>query len=82
MLASFEEALRFGGLGAVVGEVVRFPMVASRGLQLAAESSGTMGLAICRWRRQTEVTDFGLPTAAATRWRIFVLPSERSRFQT
>ncbi|TAY79754.1 ImuA family protein [Rhizobium ruizarguesonis] len=76
VLESFEEALRFGGLGAVVGEVVRLPMVVSRRLQLAAEGSGTIGLVIRRWRRQTEAGDFGHPTAAATRWRISVLPSE------
>ncbi|KQS91046.1 damage-inducible mutagenesis protein [Rhizobium sp. Leaf391] len=76
VLESFEEALRFGGLGAVVGEVVRLPMKASRRLQLAAEGSGTIGLMIRRWRRPTEVGDFGHPTAAATRWRISVLPSE------
>ncbi|WP_334543868.1 ImuA family protein [Rhizobium leguminosarum] len=76
VLESFEEALRFGGLGAVVGEVVRLPMTISRRLQLAAEGSGTIGLVIRRWRRQTEAGDFGHPTAAATRWRISVLPSE------
>lgn len=75
VLASFEEALRFGGLGAVVAEVVRLPMVTSRRLQLAAEGSGTIGFALRRWRRQAEASDFGLPTAAASRWRISVLPS-------
>jgi protein ImuA len=75
VLASFEEALRYGGLGAVVAELVRLPMTASRRLQLAAEKSA-LGLVIRRWRRQTEASDFGLPTAAATRWRISVLPSE------
>lgn len=77
VLEGFEEALRFGGLGAVVAEVVRLPMVASRRLQLAAESSGTIGLIVRRWRRQTEAGDFGHPTAATTRWRISVLPSEQ-----
>ncbi len=76
MLASFEEALRYGGLGAVVAELVRLPMTVSRRLQLAAEKSGTLGLVIRRWRRQSEASDFGSPTAAATRWRISVLPSE------
>jgi protein ImuA len=76
VLASFEEALRYGGLGAVVAELVRLPMVASRRLQLAAESSGALGLTIRRWRRQTEASDFGMPTAAMTRWRVSVLPSE------
>ncbi|TAZ43716.1 ImuA family protein [Rhizobium ruizarguesonis] len=77
VLEAFEEALRFGGLAAVVAELVRLPMVASRRLQLAAEGSGTIGLVIRRWRRQTEAGDFGHPTAATTRWRISVLPSEQ-----
>lgn len=76
VLEACEEALRFGGLGAVVAETVRLPMVISRRLQLAAEGSATIGLIIRRWRRQTEAGDFGHPTAATTRWRISVLPSE------
>jgi protein ImuA len=76
VLASMEEALAFGGLGAVVGEIVRLPMVASRRLQLAAEKTGTMGLVVRRWRRQVEASDFGQPTASTTRWRVSVLPSE------
>ncbi|MGZ8350093.1 MAG: ImuA family protein [Allosphingosinicella sp.] len=75
VLACFEEGLRHGGLGAVVGEVARLSMTASRRLQLAAENSGTIGIAVRRWRRQTEAADFGQPTAAVTRWRISVLPS-------
>src|SRR3977135_1178858 len=50
ILACFEEGLRHGGLGAVVAEVVRLPMTASRRLQLAAEESGTIGIALRRWR--------------------------------
>ncbi|MDP9762498.1 damage-inducible mutagenesis protein (plasmid) [Rhizobium ruizarguesonis] len=76
VLASMEEGLSFGGLAAVVGELVRLPMVASRRLQLAAEKTGTMGLVVRRWRRQTEASDFGNPTASTTRWRVSVLPSE------
>lgn len=76
VLACFEEGLRHGGLGAVVAEVARLSMMASRRLQLAAEGSGTVGMAIRRWRRQTEATDFGQPTAATTRWRVSVLPSQ------
>ena len=76
VLASMEEALSFGGLGAVIGELVRLPMVASRRLQLAAEKTGTMAIVVRRWRRQTEANDFGQPTAATTRWRVSVLPSE------
>jgi protein ImuA len=48
VLASMEEALTFGGLGAVVGEVVRLPMMASRRLQLAAEKTGTLGMVVRR----------------------------------
>lgn len=74
-LACFEEGLRHGGLGAVVAEVARLTMTASRRLQLAAEGSGTIGIALRRWRRQAEASDFGQPTAATTRWRISALPS-------
>jgi protein ImuA len=75
VLACFEEGLRHGGLGAVVAEVARLPMTASRRLQLAAEGSGTLGIALRRWRRHTEAADFGQPTAATTRWRVSALPS-------
>ncbi|RWE49851.1 damage-inducible protein [Mesorhizobium sp. M8A.F.Ca.ET.208.01.1.1] len=75
VLACIEEGLRHGGLGAVVGEVARLDMTASRRLQLCAEESGTIGLALRRWRRQTEAADFGQPTAASTRWRVSVMPS-------
>jgi protein ImuA len=76
VLASMEEALSYGGLGAVIGELVRLPMVASRRLHLAAEKTGTICLVVRRWRRQSEANDFGQPTAATTRWRVSVLPSE------
>jgi protein ImuA len=75
VLACFEEGLRHGGLGAVVAEVARLPMTASRRLQLAAESSGAIGIAVRRWRRQAEAADFGQPTASVTRWRVSALPS-------
>src|SRR5262252_5729791 len=52
LLACFEEGLRHGGshrgLGAVVAEVARLSMTASRRLQLAAEGSGAIGIAIRR----------------------------------
>lgn len=76
VLACVEEGLRHGGLGAVVGEVAWLTMTSSRRLAHCAEGSGTVGLALRRWRRQTEAADFGQPTAATTRWRISVLPSE------
>lgn len=75
VLACFEEGLRHGGLGSVVAEVAQLSMTASRRLQLAAEGSGTIGLALRRWRRQVDASDFGQPTAASTRWRVSVLPS-------
>jgi protein ImuA len=74
-LICFEEGLRHGGLGAVVAEVARLSMTASRRLQLAAEGSGTIGIAIRRWRRPAEAADFGQPTASVTRWRVTALPA-------
>jgi protein ImuA len=79
VLICFEEGLRHGGLAAVVAEVARLSMTASRRLQLAAESSGTLGIAIRRWRRPTEAADFGQPTASVTRWRVTVLRQPRCR---
>ncbi|WP_426387595.1 ImuA family protein [Sphingobium sp. R-21] len=76
VLSCFEEGLRHGGLGGVVAEVARLPMTASRRLQLAAESTGTIGIAVRRWRRPAEASDLGQPTAAATRWRVTAVPSE------
>lgn len=75
VLASMEEGLRHGGVAAVVGEVAQLTMTASRRLHLAAKGTGAMGIAIRRWRRQRDASDFGLPTASMTRWRISVLPS-------
>ncbi|TBN37717.1 damage-inducible protein [Paracoccus subflavus] len=75
VLACMEEGLRHGGLGAVVAEVARLSMTASRRLHLAAKGSGTTGIALRRWRRQQDPCDFGQPTAAMTRWRVSVLPS-------
>ena len=75
VLACMEEGLRYEGLGAVVGDIARLPMTASRRLHLAAKESGTIAIALRRWRRQSEASDFGQPTAAMTRWRVSVLPS-------
>jgi len=66
VLACFEEGVRHGGLGAVVAEVARLSMTSSRRLSLAAEASGSIAIAVRRWRRQTEAADFGQPTASAT----------------
>lgn len=75
LLLCFEEGLRHGGLGAVVAEVARLPMTASRRLQLAAEAGGTLGIALRRFRSRTEANAFSLPSAAVTRWRVSVRPS-------
>ena len=75
LLACFEEGLRHGGLGAVIADVANLDMTSSRRLQLAAEQSGSIGIAIRRWRRQADALDFGQPTAAVTRWRVSVMPS-------
>jgi protein ImuA len=75
VLACCEEGLRHRGLGAVVAEVAGLSMTASRRLQLAAEGSGVIGIALRCWRRQADAAAFGQPTAAVTRWRVSPLPS-------
>jgi protein ImuA len=75
VLAVMEEGLRHGGLAAVVGEVRRVPMAATRRLQLAAEEGGTMALMLKRWRKSDE-DPLAAPSAAVTRWRIGCAPSE------
>lgn len=75
VLASMEEGLRHPGLAGVVGEVAKLSMTASRRLQLAAEKSGQMAVAIRRWKRTADAADLGRPTAAFSRWRVSALPS-------
>jgi len=74
VLAVMEEGLRHGSLAAVVGEVGRAVMAATRRLQLAAEEGGTMALMLKRWRRSGE-DPLALPSAAVTRWRLAAAPS-------
>lgn len=73
VLTCMEEGLRLGGgaLAGVVGEVGRLPMIASKRLQLAAESSGLMAIALRRWRGPP----VDEPTASLTRWQVTALPS-------
>ncbi|QFU16578.1 ImuA family protein [Microvirga thermotolerans] len=75
VLPLVEEALREKGLAAVVGEVTRLSLVASRRLQLAAEASGVPALMLRRWWTVAEKNLTTLPTAAITRWRIASAPS-------
>lgn len=74
VLAVMEEGLRHGGLAAVVGEIGRAAMPATRRLQLAAEEGGTLGLMLRRWRGNGE-DPLGPPSAAVTRWRLACVPS-------
>lgn len=73
-LAVMEEGLRHGGLAAVVGEVARVGMTATRRLQLAAEEGGGLALLLRRWRR-TGSDPLAQPSSAMTRWRIGCAPS-------
>ncbi|MBW8735438.1 MAG: damage-inducible protein [Asticcacaulis sp.] len=75
LLACCEEALRHGGLGAVVGEVAKLPMLASRRLQLAAEDHATLCLLVRRWKQVRDAAEFGQPTSATTRWCVAAAPS-------
>ncbi|HTQ34488.1 MAG TPA: damage-inducible protein, partial [Stellaceae bacterium] len=71
-----EEGLRAAGIGAVIGEIGRLPMVAGRRLQLAAERSGMPALVLRRWRTSGEAAaERARPSAAVTRWRVASLPS-------
>ena len=70
-----EDALRFPGLAGVVAELDgTLDGVVSRRLQLAAEGSSVLGVLIRRSRRFDDPA-LGQPSAAATRWRVGVLPS-------
>jgi protein ImuA len=75
VLLVVEEALRHVGLAAVVGEIDGpVSLTASRRLQLAAETSGGLGLMLRRPRRlNRDHTEE--PTAARTRWRVTAMPS-------
>jgi protein ImuA len=70
------EGLRERGLAAVIGEVTRLTLTASRRLQLAAEESGVTALILRRWWTVTEKDLAALPSAAVTRWRIAHARSE------
>ncbi len=70
ILPAMEEGLRHPGVAGVVGELDRLPLTASRRLQLAAESTGSVGLIV---RRSGEAADQA--NSAFSRWRISPAPS-------
>ncbi len=75
VLATMEEGLRHPGLAAVVGEITgHFSPIAARRLQLAAEQTGVLAIALRRSRRFDDPA-LMQPTPAMTRWSIAVLPS-------
>lgn len=75
VLLVVEEALQHVGLASVVGEIDgSIGLTASRRLQLAAETSGVLGLLLRRPRRLTD-DQAAEPTAARTRWRVTAVPS-------
>jgi len=71
LLLVMEEGLKHAGLAAVVGEIDRLPLAASRRLQLAAEKTGVLALALRRWR----AVEADENTAAVTRWEVGAAPS-------
>jgi len=74
LLAVMEEGLRHRGLGAVIGEVKRADMTATRRLQLAAEGGRTIAL-LQRRHARAGSDPLSPPSAAVTRWRIAPAPS-------
>ena len=73
-LAAMEDALRHGGLAAVVGEISRIDQASLRRLQLAAEDGGSAALLLRRWHRRGG-DPLAAPSSAVTRWRIGCAPS-------
>jgi protein ImuA len=76
-LWAMEEGLKAKSLGAVLGEVEKLDLTASRRLQLAAETGGVTAFVLRRWRlMERAARDAAQPIAAVTRWRVTALPTE------
>jgi protein ImuA len=76
-LWAMEEGLKAKSLGAVLGEVEKLDLTASRRLQLAAETGGVTAFVLRRWRlMERAARDATQPIAAVTRWRVTALPTE------
>lgn len=69
LIAIMEEGLRHRGLGAVIGEVQRIGMPATRRLQIAAEGGRTIALLHKRHGRERR-DPLAAASAAVTRWRV------------
>jgi protein ImuA len=77
VLPVMEEGVRVPGLAGVVGEASRVSLIASRRLQLAAETTGVTAFVLRRWRKDADPIGNGAGegSAAVTRWRVTALPS-------
>lgn len=77
VLPLMEEGVRCPGLAGVVGEIGALSLIGSRRLQLAAEATGVVVLALRRPRDEagSDRAGRGEGSAALTRWRIRALPS-------
>jgi protein ImuA len=73
-LAAMEEGLRCSALGAVIGEVERLDLTASRRLALACEKSGVTALVLRKPSERRPGADVEA-IAAASRWRVRPVPS-------
>lgn len=71
VLWAMEEGLRGDRLAAVLGEVRKIDLRASRRLQLAAEASGTSAFLL----RPSSAEEGSPPTASVTRWRLAAAPA-------
>jgi protein ImuA len=77
-LWTMEEGLKAPRLGAVLGEVEKLDLTASRRLQLAAETGGVTAFVLRRWRlMERAARDAAQPIAAVTRWRVTACPGEQ-----
>jgi protein ImuA len=78
LLAVVEDAVRDGTPSAIVAEVGKVSMVATRRLQLVA-ADADMPVLLLRRRRSRERDPLDEPSAAWTRWRVGSAPSARLR---
>jgi protein ImuA len=80
-LAAMETGLRHAGLAAVIGEIAKLPLNASRRLHLAAEQHRVTALVLRRWHTRAQRALADQPSSAVTRWRISPCAGEDGRFE-